>query len=87
MAFKSYREESKTNWGTNDQPAGLTIEQIQTGCLLRIADASELMARNYLQLQSDLNMYKRWHKEEVDKNSKLQRQVNAYRGIVKKLKK
>lgn len=65
----------------------LNTDDIRTGCLQRIADASELMAKNYLELQSNRDMYKRWYDQESARNAKLQRQVNAYRGIFNKKKK
>ena len=60
MTFKSYREESRTNWGTS-QDAALTQEQIRTGCFLRIADATEKMAQRHTDL--------------IDERDRLQRQV------------
>lgn len=39
MGFKNYKDESRTNWGTFEEK--LTLEQINTGALLRIADAVE----------------------------------------------
>lgn len=85
--FKSYREESRTNWGvTVSEATKPDRDQLQLGCLLRIADATELMAKNFIQLQNDRDMYKRWYDQEVAKNARLRRQVSAYVGIVKKLK-
>lgn len=52
MPFKSYKEASRTNWGKECLPGeGLTIEQINCGALLRVADSCESMARNHDQLQ------------------------------------
>ena len=44
------REQSKKDWESRD-----TSEDLQLGCLQRIADASEKMASNYTQLQKDLD--------------------------------
>lgn len=46
--FKKYREESRKGWGTNDD--GLSIEQVKLGAILRIADATELMAKRHQEL-------------------------------------
>ena len=54
--------------------------------MLRMADAMELMAKNHAQLVADKEMYKRWYEQEQKRVAKLQRQVNAYKGVVKKLK-
>lgn len=85
--FKSYREESRTNWGaTVPEATKPDRDQLQLGCMLRIADAAEAMAKNFVQLQNEL----KWANERNQRNKssieKLQRQVNAYKGIVKKLK-
>lgn len=86
MAFKSYREESKTDWGTH-QIGSLNLEQINTGAILRIADATEKMAGNYTALQNKYESEKEraeryreyWHKE--------QRRVTALKGVITKLRK
>jgi hypothetical protein len=59
---------------------------IQLGAILRIADATELMAKNYTELQSNLEMYKRWYKEENEKNIRLCRKIYALRGHMTRLK-
>lgn len=52
MTVKSYRTESKDDWGTTSE-GPLTLEQINTGALLRIADAVEVMAKRYVDLIMD----------------------------------
>ena len=52
---KDLREASRIMW-TNDKPA--TTENITLGCILRIADASELMAKNHKQLVDERDRYK-----------------------------
>ncbi|AVF41537.1 hypothetical protein AL486_18920 [Pandoraea apista] len=57
------------------------------GSLLRIADASEAMAKNHVQLQRDRDMYFNWYEREYEKRLKLERQINALRGVITKMKK
>ncbi len=57
MPFKPYREGSRENWGINTE-GSLAIEQINSGALLRIADASEKMAENYDALLRDRDFWK-----------------------------
>jgi hypothetical protein len=85
--FKSYRKESKIDWGT-DKPINesLNNEQLKLGAILRIADATEVMAKRHTELIADRDLYKRWWEDERKKTERLQRQVNAYRGLVKKMK-
>lgn len=88
MPHKSFRQESRSDYGvTASENYNLTNEQLQLGALLRIADASEKMATNYTDLQNRMDWYKRQYENAVRRSEKLQRQVNAYKGIVKKLKK
>lgn len=86
MAFKNYREETRTNWGAH-QDGNLNLDQINTGCMLRIADATEVMAKRHQELIDDRDRYKRWYDNEVKLNAKLRRSNNAYKGLVNKLKK
>lgn len=82
----TFKESSKVNWrpGVDRTP---TNEEIQIGCLQRIADATEAMASNYLRLQADLDMHKRWYKNEQETSARLNRSNNALRGVITKLKK
>lgn len=45
--FESFINGSKRHWGSTENSDKLSIEQIQTGCLQRIADATEAMAKNF----------------------------------------
>jgi alanine dehydrogenase len=87
MIFKSYRKESRTDWGVtvteNTKP---DRDQLHLGCMMRIADATEVMAQNFIQLQNQLKWANERNQRLVAQNEKLQRQVNAYKGVVKKLK-
>lgn len=90
MAFSSYRERSRENWGTpysSDEKPALTIEQINSGCLLRIADATEAMAANYVRLQSEVDYLKRRRDQLERDNNRLCRQVSSLRGVITRLKK
>ena len=62
---ESHRQESRIDYGTTDE--NMTLEQIQTGAILRIADAAEKMANNYAQILSDLDWYKKRYQQEKDK--------------------
>ena len=48
--FKSYRDISKMGWGRNAEEKDITLEQINAGSLMRIADASERMAQRHTDL-------------------------------------
>lgn len=82
--FKNYRDATKANWGTSDDK--LTLEQVNTGCLLRIADAIEKMASNYQRMENELAMYKRRHNEEKEYKERHWRTIRAMKGVITKLK-
>jgi len=86
--FRSYRKESQIDWGaTTDEATGLSLEQVNTGAFLRMADATEKMAGNFIRLQNDLEMYKRWYENSQKENRRLQKQVSGLKGAITKMKK
>lgn len=84
------KEATKVDWGLtknegeSDYPGDTNIK---LGCLMRIADATELMAKNYLALQNDMAMYKRWYESEKKDNATLLKRNAALRGYINRLKK
>jgi hypothetical protein len=89
MAKVNMKESTKINWvvetsSGDDYPGDKNIE---LGCLMRIADATEKMASNYQKMENDLAMYKRWYGQEVESVKRLTRSNNALRGYLNRLKK
>ena len=76
------REASKLNFTSNN-----TVEEINSGCLQRIADATEKMASNYTSLQNDRDLYKRWYEEERAYKNKLHNRIRSLKGVITKIKK
>ena len=64
-----------------------TWELVKIGCLQRIADACELMAKNHAQLVADHDLYKRWYYEQLERVASRDRTISALRGQITKLKK
>jgi hypothetical protein len=69
-------------------------QDINTGCMQRIADAvektanaSEKMASNYTYLQNQHDLYKRFYNEEREKTARLYRRIAALQGVITKMKK
>jgi hypothetical protein len=85
MAFKGYRELSKTNWGHEGENA--TLEQINTGAILRIADATEKMAQRHTELireRDNLEGNSRRWQARAEESAK---RIAALKGVITKLKK
>ena len=82
LIFRGYKIQSRdVDWGCNvDLNANLSIEQIQLGAILRIADAVEKMAESQ-------DEFKNRYEEEKALRQKLAGTVIALRGVITKLKK
>ena len=66
--------------------AGLTWEVVNAGSLQRIADATEKMAESYDSMRNDRDFWKRIAESRLTERDALQRQVNALRGVITKMK-
>jgi hypothetical protein len=73
--------------GFNQTPDQYSNDNINTGCLQRIADATEKMAYNYTQMQKDLEWYKNAYKQSGQSYAKLEKRNAALKGVITKLKK
>lgn len=65
----------------------MTIEQIQLGTLIRIADGVELMAKRYQDLLSDRDWWKNVAEERGKREDLADRRNAALRGHITRLKK
>lgn len=55
-------------------------DDLKTSAILRIADATEIMAKNYVQLQKDLDYYKNAYRNQQAETEKLRKQIATYKG-------
>lgn len=76
------REQSKKKWDTHLS----NFEALNCGSLQRIADATELMAINHINLQNELDRYKMWYNEERECTQRMARTISAQKGVITKLK-
>lgn len=83
---KDFKEHSRTGYFNKDnsQP---TTEQLNLGCMQRIANATELMATNFLKLQQDNEYLRNRNKSLISSNEFLARQSASYKGKFNRLKK
>ena len=87
MTFKSYRDQSRINWGREMAPEiHPTREETQHGAILRIADACELMAKNHAQLVNERDSYKRRYESEQQASERLRNSNAALRGVIMRMK-
>ena len=83
---KNFKEWSKDNWGLTKDDAKPSDEQIRVGCLQRIADATELIAKNYNDLLREKKRYEQWYRQEREENASLRRSLIAHKANYTRLK-
>ena len=81
----SFRDQSKLDYESK-YPV-LSNDQLQLGCLQRIAAATELIARNYQSLIDDRDYYKRRYEAERARAEGLERSNRAHKSNYTRLKK
>jgi hypothetical protein len=81
---KDLRKASKQVWTSPTEM--LSVEQINCGSLLRIADAIEITAKNNQQLIDTANFYKERSQSKQTEIDSLLRSNAALRGHIKRLK-
>lgn len=86
MGIRSYRQASKTDWG-NEESQGVTLEQINTGAILRIADATEKMAERHTELIRQRDYFEGEVKRLLAIREHLERSNASLRGHLRRAKK
>lgn len=81
---KNLREESRVQYITRADLA--TSDELKLGAILRIADATEAMAKNYVGLQNDRDWYRNAYENQCARTDELQRRINALKGVITKMK-
>ena len=80
----TYREAGTRDWSVDGDRG--TKEEIQIGCLQRIADGIEAMGKNVVALEADRDWWKRHAKEAVATNQNLRRRIAGLKGVLTRLK-
>lgn len=81
----NYREESRKEYGNSRDD--LSVEELKAGALLRIADATELMAKRYSELIDSRDSWERTARSRQARIETLQRRNAALRGHITRIKK
>lgn len=80
---ENYRDASRRNWHRIDGEAP-DINQLQFGCIQRIADAAEKMASSYTAIEAERDRYKKLYYEKVSDKAKLIKEIIGLRGQIAK---
>ncbi len=82
------RQASKVDWATADQKGEYPGDtNIQLGCLMRIADATEKMAKKYTDMEANLEWYKKKYAEHRQELDRMAKRIAGYQGYINRLKK
>lgn len=88
MAREDLRKYTCNNlFADKDGQGYLSYENLNLGCLLRIADATELMAKRYQDLIDDRDRARRLYASAVGERDRVYRSRASLRGQITKLKK
>jgi hypothetical protein len=82
---QSYRQSSRGEWFPADGRA-TDREDIKTGCLQRIADATEKMAQSHADLIASRDRYKRWYEDKSAECEQLARTIAGLRGTITRMR-
>jgi hypothetical protein len=82
---RDYRQTSRGKLVSNNEDL-LTIEEIKFGAILRIADATELMAQDRLKMERDISFYKNEMNVARDRWNDAERSNAALRGHITRLR-
>lgn len=83
---QEFRAESRRNWVCDGTTPPLN-EQLAFGCLQRIADATELMAKRWGDVLAERDRYKQNAEYRATRIDALKRSNAALRGVITRLKK
>lgn len=83
--MSNYKEQSRLDF-SRPEGVNLTYDEVKIGCLQRIADATEAMAKEHNRLLAQLEYYKGYSSELQDKLKYTQRQLSSARGQLTRMK-
>lgn len=86
MAFLSYKEESRKNYGEKSSGDTLCKEQLTLGCLMRIADSLEKMEKPYQRLLDNYDSAQKGKIYFYEKSEKLKYSNRGLKGYITRLK-
>lgn len=81
----SLKNDSKRDWSATN-PASVTNDELKIGCLQRIADATEAMAKDREMMERMLAHRKAQVDSLVTQRQRLERRLAATQGVVTKMK-
>lgn len=86
MPHKSFREGSRKDYGVDSEDNGLTLKQLNTGALLRIADATEKMCLDREKLERDYQYMRDSRDRYRTQLDTERRRSAALRGVIARMK-
>lgn len=68
------------------EPFELTDEKVGASALVRIADAVEVMAQDYVRMRRDLENYKKWYQDLQHEIGVRDNTIRTLKGVITRLK-
>lgn len=89
MTHRSYREESRKNYGRTNLADGVGMDDsgLRLGAILRIADATEKMAQRHTELIAERDRFYHYWLEAQESSARQSKRISALKGQITKLKK
>ena len=78
------RDKSRETFKSPEKPS---IDYLNTGAILRIADSLETLCKSRDTLETDRDMYRLWWEDGQEENAALGRTIAGLRGHITRLKK
>jgi hypothetical protein len=86
MGFKDFRVQSRNvQWGIEIEGEDLRFEDINCGSLLRIADAMEIISKQYTALLAEVEKYRQWWNEGLTDKRIMIHQIAGLKEYIRRL--
>lgn len=82
----NYKEASRLSWSNLHDSNYPGSDLINMGSLQRIADATEMMTKNYIDLQRNYDYMKSDRDNLRERYREMERKLSALKGVITKLK-
>lgn len=83
---KTFEQQSRMDWTPTNDDGECDNIHLQIGCLQRIADATELMAKNHAELVQSKDTLRDMYRRAIAREDRLERSLSATRGHLTRLK-
>ncbi|MGG5486284.1 hypothetical protein [Gaetbulibacter sp. PBL-D1] len=84
--MENFKQESRKNYGSSNEQKSASLEQLNTGCLQRIADSLEKIENPYQELLETNEYLRRRYRKLSSDIETLRYQNRALKGVITRMK-